>query len=155
MKILFYDTKSYDRESFEKKIVDYPELEIDYLKSELTPGTARLAAGYEAVCAFVSSDAGTKTMEELFHCGVRLLLMRCAGFNNVDIQKANEYGITVMRVPGYSPEAVAEHAMALALTANRKIHKAYVRVRENDFSLGGMLGFNFYQKTAGDRKSVV
>lgn len=149
MKILFYDTKSYDRESFEKKIVDYPELEIDYLKSELTPGTARLAAGYEAVCAFVSSDAGTKTMEELFHCGVRLLLMRCAGFNNVDIQKANEYGITVMRVPGYSPEAVAEHAMALALTANRKIHKAYVRVRENDFSLGGMLGFNFYQKTAG------
>lgn len=149
MKILFYDTKSYDRESFEKKIVDYPELEIDYLKSELTPGTARLAAGYEAVCAFVSSDAGTKTMEELFHCGVRLLLMRCAGFNNVDIQKANEYGITVMRVPGYSPEAVAEHAMALALTANRKIHKAYVRVRENDFSLGGMLGLNFYQKTAG------
>lgn len=149
MKILFYDTKSYDRESFEKKIVDYPELQIDYLKSELTPGTARLAAGYEAVCAFVSSDAGTKTMEELFHCGVRLLLMRCAGFNNVDIQKANEYGITVMRVPGYSPEAVAEHAMALALTANRKIHKAYVRVRENDFSLGGMLGFNFYQKTAG------
>ena len=149
MKILFYDTKSYDRESFEKKIVDYQELQIDYLKSELTPGTARLAAGYEAVCAFVSSDAGTKTMEELFHCGVRLLLMRCAGFNNVDIQKANEYGITVMRVPGYSPEAVAEHAMALALTANRKIHKAYVRVRENDFSLGGMLGFNFYQKTAG------
>ena len=149
MKILFYDTKSYDRESFEKKIVDYPELKIDYLKSELTPGTARLAAGYEAVCAFVSSDTGTKTMEELFHCGVRLLLMRCAGFNNVDIQKANEYGITVMRVPGYSPEAVAEHAMALALTANRKIHKAYVRVRENDFSLGGMLGFNFYQKTAG------
>lgn len=149
MKILFYDTKSYDRESFEKKIVDYPELEIDYLKSELTPGTARLAAGYEAVCAFVSSDAGTKTMEELFHCGVRLLLMRCAGFNNVDIQKAKEYGITVMRVPGYSPEAVAEHAMALALAANRKIHKAYVRVRENDFSLGGMLGFNFYQKTAG------
>ncbi|MCI6733276.1 MAG: 2-hydroxyacid dehydrogenase [Lachnospiraceae bacterium] len=149
MKILFYDTKSYDRESFEKRIADYPELKIDYLKSELTPGTARLAAGYEAVCAFVSSDAGTKTMEELFHCGVRLLLMRCAGFNNVDIQKANEYGITVMRVPGYSPEAVAEHAMALALTANRKIHKAYVRVRENDFSLGGMLGFNFYQKTAG------
>ena len=149
MKILFFDTKSYDRESFEKRIVDYPELEIDYLKSELTPGTARLAAGYEAVCAFVSSDAGTKTMEELFHCGVRLLLMRCAGFNNVDIQKANEYGITVMRVPGYSPEAVAEHAMALALTANRKIHKAYVRVRENDFSLGGMLGLNFYQKTAG------
>lgn len=149
MKILFFDTKSYDRESFEKRIVDYPELEIDYLKSELTPGTARLAAGYEAVCAFVSSDAGTKTMEELFHCGVRLLLMRCAGFNNVDIQKANEYGITVMRVPGYSPEAVAEHAMALALASNRKIHKAYVRVRENDFSLGGMLGFNFYQKTAG------
>ncbi|MEF2733925.1 MAG: 2-hydroxyacid dehydrogenase, partial [Blautia sp.] len=74
---------------------------------------------------------------------------RCAGFNNVDLEKAAAYGIKVMRVPGYSPEAVAEHAMALALTANRRIHKAYVKVRENDFSLGGLMGMNFYQKTAG------
>ena len=97
----------------------------------------------------MSSDVGTQTIEALHACGVKLILMRCAGFNNVDIDKAKECGIKVLRVPGYSPEAVAEHAMALALAANRRIHKAYVRVRENDFSLGGMLGFNFYQKTAG------
>ena len=78
-----------------------------------------------------------------------MILMRCAGFNNVDVEKATACGIKVMRVPGYSPEAVAEHAMALALAANRRIHKAYVRVRENDFSLGGMQGVNFYRKTAG------
>lgn len=149
LRILFYDTKSYDRDSFEEKKEQYPDIQIEYLKSELTPNTARLAKGYDAVCAFVSCDVGTKTVEMLYHCGVRLILLRCAGFNNVDVEKAAEYGIKVMRVPGYSPEAVAEHAMALALAANRRIHKAYVRVRENDFSLGGMLGFHFYQKTAG------
>jgi D-lactate dehydrogenase len=149
LKILFYDTKSYDKESFEKKQSDYPEIQVDYLKSELAPNTASLAKGYDAICAFVSSDVGTKTIEVLHACGIKLILMRCAGFNNVDIDKAKECGIKVMRVPGYSPEAVAEHAMALALAANRRIHKAYVRVRENDFSLGGMLGVNFYQKTAG------
>lgn len=149
MKILFYDTKSYDKESFEKKVGEYPDIQIDYLKSELVPGTAKLAKGYDAICAFVSSDVGTETIEILHQCGVKLILMRCAGFNNVDIDKAKMCGMKVMRVPGYSPEAVAEHAMALALAANRRIHKAYVRVRENDFSLGGMLGFNMYQKTAG------
>ena len=92
---------------------------------------------------------GTATVRLLHENGVKLILLRCAGFNHVDIDKANALGIRVMRVPGYSPEAVAEHAMGLALAANRRIHKAYVRVRENDFSLGGMLGFNFYGKTAG------
>lgn len=149
MKILFYDTKSYDKESFERTRENYPEIEIKYLKSELSPNTARLAEGYEAICSFVSSDVGTETVEVLHKCGVKLILLRCAGFNNVDLKKASEYGITVLRVPGYSPEAVSEHAMALALAANRRIHKAYVRVRENDFSLGGMQGINFYQKTAG------
>ena len=149
MRILFYDTKSYDKESFENKRKEYPDIQIDYLKSELAPSTAKLAKGYDAICAFVSSDVGTQTIEALHACGVKLILMRCAGFNNVDIDKAKECGIKVLRVPGYSPEAVAEHAMALALAANRRIHKSYVRVRENDFSLGGMLGFNFYQKTAG------
>lgn len=149
MKILFYDTKSYDRDSFEEKRIHYPDLEIDYLKSELTPATARLAKGYDAVCAFVNCDVGTETVELLHECRVGLILLRSAGFNHVDIQKARALGIKVMRVPGYSPEAVAEHAMGLALAANRRIHKAYVRVRENDFSLGGMLGFNFYRKTAG------
>lgn len=149
MKILFYDTKSYDRDSFDLKLPDYPELSIHYLKSELAPSTAALAQGYDAVCAFVSSDVGRDTIQVLHTCGVKLILMRCAGFNNVDVDAAKEMGIRIYRVPGYSPEAVAEHAMALALCANRKIHKSYVRVRENDFSLGGLLGFNFYKKTAG------
>lgn len=149
MKILFFDTKSYDKESFDKQAVNYPDIEIEYLKTDLAPKTAPLAKGYDAVCAFVSSDVGTKTVEALHEAGVKLILMRCAGFNNVDLDKAKEYGIKVMRVPGYSPEAVAEHAMTLALAVNRRIHKAYVKVRENDFSLGGLMGFNFYQKTAG------
>ena len=149
MKIIFFDSKSYDKESFEAKAKDYPDIQIEYLKSELVPSTAKLAKGYDAICAFVSSDVGTETIDVLSACGVKLILMRCAGFNNVDVEKATACGIKVMRVPGYSPEAVAEHAMALALAANRRIHKAYVRVRENDFSLGGMQGVNFYRKTAG------
>lgn len=115
VKILFYDTKSYDKESFEAKAKDYPDIQIEYLKSELVPSTAKLAKGYDAICAFVSSDVGTETIEVLHACGVKLILMRCAGFNNVDVEKAAACGIKVMRVPGYSPEAVAEHAMALAL----------------------------------------
>lgn len=149
MKILFYDTKSYDRDSFESISNRYPEIEIDYLKTDLAPKTAQLAAGYDAVCAFVSSDIHEDTVRGLKQAGVRLILMRCAGFNNVALDTARECGITVMRVPGYSPEAVAEHAMALALIVNRRMHKSYVKVRENDFSLAGLMGFNFYQKTAG------
>ena len=149
MRILFFDTKSYDRASFDKQLEHYPGIEIDYLKTDLAQKTAPLAKGFDAVCAFVSSDVGAETMTALHEAGVKLVLMRCAGFNNVDLEKAAEYGIRVMRVPGYSPEAVAEHAMGLALTANRRIHKAYVKVRENDFSLSGLMGFNFYQKTAG------
>ena len=149
MKILFYDTKNYDKESFDKQLKNYPGIEMDYLKTDLTPKTAPLAKGFDAVCAFVSSDVGTETVEKLQEAGVKLILMRCAGFNNVDLEKAAQYQIKVMRVPGYSPEAVAEHAMALALGVTRRLHKAYVKARENDFSLGGLMGFNFYQKTAG------
>ena len=149
MKILFYDTKSYDHEFFEKARKNYPDMEIDYLKTELAPRTAPLAAGYDAVCAFVNSDVGEGTLRALDKAGVRLVLMRCAGFNNVDLKTADACGIQVLRVPGYSPEAVAEHAMALALAVNRRLHKAYVKVRENDFSLNGLQGFNFYEKTAG------
>ena len=99
MKILFFDTKSYDKDSFEKQISKYPEIEIDYLKTDLAPKTAPLAKGYEAVCAFVSSDVGSATMDALHEAGVILVLMRCAGFNNVDLEKAESYGIKVMRVP--------------------------------------------------------
>lgn len=149
MKILFYDTKSYDRESFQEMLTDFPDLTVEYIRSDLDPRTAALAEGFDAVCAFVSSDVGTRTVEILHAKGVRLILMRCAGFNNVDLNAAAKHDMRVMRVPGYSPEAVAEHAMALALASNRRLHKAYNKVRENDFSLSGLMGFNFYQKTAG------
>lgn len=149
MKILFYDTKSYDKDSFESMSPRYPEIELEYIKSDLDPRTAALAEGCDGVCAFVSSNVGADTLRILHKRGVKLVLLRCAGFNNVDMDTAKELGIRVMRVPGYSPEAVAEHAMALALACNRRLYKAYNKVRENDFSLAGLMGFNFYGKTAG------
>jgi len=149
MRILFYDTKSYDQESFQETLKNFPDITIEFIKSDLDPRTAALSEGFDAVCAFVSSDVGTQTLEILHRKGIRLILMRCAGFNNVDLDTAAKLGFHIMRVPGYSPEAVAEHAMALALASNRRLHKAYNKVRENDFSLNGLMGFNFYQKTAG------
>ena len=149
MKILFYDTKTYDKDTFDKQLPAFSGISVDYLKADLTPKTAALAKGYDAVCAFVSSDLGSESLDVLHACGVRLILMRCAGFNNVDLETAGKHGMTVLRVPGYSPEAVAEHAMALALAVNRHLHKAYIKVRENNFSLMGLMGYNFHQKTAG------
>ncbi len=149
MKILFYDTKPYDKDSFEEVLQSFPGITIEYTKSDLDARTATLADGFDAVCAFVSSNGGAETLKILHDRNVYLLLLRCAGFNNVDMDAAKKYNIRVMRVPGYSPEAVAEHAMALALACNRRLYKAYNKVRENDFSLNGLMGFNFYQKTAG------
>ncbi len=149
VKILFYDAKSYDTLSFGKELPDYPDIQIEYVKTDLDPRTASLASGFDAVCAFVSSDVSKATLQILHKEGVGLVLLRCAGFNNADVQVAKELGIRIMRVPGYSPEAVAEHAIALALACNRRLYKAYNKVRENDFSLNGLMGFNFYQKTAG------
>lgn len=152
MKILFYDTKNYDRKSFDITLQSHPEfsdIEIEYIKSDLDSRTATLAEGCDAVCAFVSSNVSAATLNILHAKKVGLVLMRCAGFNNVDTDTANKLEIRIMRVPGYSPEAVAEHAMALALACNRRLHKAYNKVRENDFSLSGLMGSNFYQKTAG------
>ena len=149
MQILFYDTKNYDKVSFEQQRTNFPSIEIEYVKGDLAPKSAVMAKGYDAVCAFVSSDVGAETLKVLHQNGVRLVLMRCAGFNNVDLDAAKRLGIKIFRVPGYSPEAVAEHAMMLALAANRHVHKSYVKVRENDFSLGGLMGINFYQKVAG------
>lgn len=149
MKILFYDTKSYDREFFEKLLPSYPGIEIKFIEANIHEETAALAHGYDAICAFVNADLGAPVIEELHRQGVKLILMRCAGYNNVDLETAAKCGIQVARVPGYSPEAVAEHAMALALTANRHTHKAYIKCRENNFALNGLMGVNFYQKTAG------
>lgn len=149
MKILFYDTKKYDRDSFEKILSEYPELEVEFLAADLSVRTAALAEGYDAICAFVSSDVSTEVVKSLAKHGIKLILMRCAGFNNADLETAKKCGITVLRVPGYSPEAVAEHAIALALAVSRKLHKSYIKVRENNFSLVGLTGVNFYGKTAG------
>ncbi|MBE6727559.1 MAG: 2-hydroxyacid dehydrogenase [Ruminococcaceae bacterium] len=149
MKILFYDTKPYDKESFERVAQNYPDISIEYLNTDISARTVALACGYDAVCVFVASDVNADVIKALSNCNVRLILLRCAGFNNVDMNAAQKYGVTVMRVPGYSPEAVAEHALALAFAVNRHIHKAYIKVRENNFSLMGLTGFNFNGKTAG------
>jgi len=151
MKILFFGTKNYDRKFFEELLEQerYRHLEMEFIEPGLTPETAQLASGYDAVCAFVNMDLGRETIQILSNCKVKLILMRSAGYNNVDIDETRKHGITVMRVPSYSPEAVAEHAMALVQTANRRTHKAYSKGRENDFSLSGLMGVNLIGKTAG------
>jgi D-lactate dehydrogenase len=149
MKILFYDAKKYDIESFNRELEKFDEIEIDYESADLTTSTAALANGYDAVCAFVSSDINEKVIEKLAKYNIKLLLMRCAGFNNIDLQAAKKWNITILRVPGYSPEAVAEFAMSIAMAVNRRLHKSYIKVRENNFALTGLTGMNFYGKTAG------
>ncbi len=149
MKILFYDTKPYDRESFERVMTDYENITVDFLKTDISHRTVYLAKGYDAVCVFVASNVNENIVRTLASLGVKLILLRCAGYNNVSVDTARSCGISVMRVPGYSPEAVAEHALALAFAVNRHIHKAYIKVRENNFSLMGLTGNNFHRKTAG------
>lgn len=149
MRILFYDATSYDKESFDKELIHFPEIELIYHETDISVKTVSLAKGCEAVCCFVNSDLNAEVIGMLQEIGVKLILLRCAGFNNVDLERAAQCGITVMRVPGYSPEAVAEHAMTLALAVNRHVHKSYIKVRENNFSLVGLTGVNFYGKTAG------
>lgn len=149
MRILFYDAKKYDVDSFDKELDKFSNIEVEYLDTDLSKSTVALAKGYDAVCAFVSSDCGAKVLEKLNEFGIKLLLLRCAGFNNVDIEAADKYGITVLRVPGYSPEAVAEFAITIALAVNRHLHKSYIKVRENNFALTGLTGINFFGKTAG------
>lgn len=149
MKILFYDTKQYDREAFDELLPDYPDIEIEYLNTDISPRTVSLSRGCDAVCLFVASDVNAGIISALADNDIRLILLRCAGFNNVDLKAAAEHGITVMRVPNYSPEAIAEHALALAFCVNRHIHKSYIKVRENNFSLIGLTGINLYGRTAG------
>lgn len=149
MKILFYGAKNYDQQFFDKLAPEYPGIEIKFIEANIYEETASLAHGYDAICAFVNADLSAPVIRVLHEYGVKLILMRCAGYNNVDLKTAQECGIKVMRVPGYSPEAVAEHAMALVLTANRHTHKAYIKCRENNFALNGLMGVNLYKKTAG------
>ena len=150
MKLLLYAAKDYDIKYFTRVgEADFPEIQVDYIEPELDPRTATLSKGYDAICAFVSADVGTETLNVLAECGVKAVLMRCAGYNNVDVERAHELGIVVKRVPAYSPESIAEHAMTLAMSVNRHIHKAYNKVRENDFTLKGLRGHQMYGKTAG------
>ncbi|MBQ8791156.1 MAG: 2-hydroxyacid dehydrogenase [Ruminiclostridium sp.] len=145
MKIAFYDTKSYDRESFDAVNENY---EIEYIESKLNSHTALLAEGCQAVCAFVNDNIDKKTIDRLYDKGVKIIAMRCAGYSNVDFKAA--YGkINIVRVPAYSPHAVAEHAMALLLAINRKVHKAFFRTKDFNFNISGLTGIDLYGKTAG------
>jgi D-lactate dehydrogenase len=146
-KICFYDTKPYDKLFFDYYKEMYG-MEIDYFESKLNSNTAIMAKGYEAVVAFVNDTIDAKSIDILYDNGVRIIAMRSAGYNNIDF-KAAFNKIHVVRVPAYSPYAVAEHAMALLLTLNRKIHRAYNRTKEHNFSLVGLTGFDLHGKTIG------
>ena len=148
MKIALFSAKAYDRDYFEQANQPFG-YELDFFDVRLDLKTARLAFGYSVVCAFVNDDLSRPVLEELAKHGTRLLAMRCAGYNNVDLAAAKELGITVVRVPAYSPEAVAEHSVGLMMTLNRRIHKAYQRTRDANFALDGLVGFNMFGKTAG------
>lgn len=147
VKILFYDTKEYDKKLFERYNKSYG-FEIKYLESKLNNETAPLAQGYDAVCIFVNDRADKETLDILKACGVKLIVLRCAGYNNVDIKNLPE-GMKVVRVPRYSPYAVAEHAVALLLSVDRKIYKSYQRTKKYNFTLNGLLGFDIHGKTVG------
>lgn len=148
MKIALFSSKSYDMEYFEEANREY-HYEIAHFETRLRAKTAYLAEGHDAVCVFVNDVLDRETIGILKKCGIQLIALRCAGFNNVDLEAAQDAGIRVVRVPAYSPEAVAEHALALILTLNRKTHKAYNRVREGNFSLEKLTGFNLSEKTVG------
>jgi D-lactate dehydrogenase len=148
MRVSVFSSKRYDVESLSAANAEHGH-DLVFLDPLLSPTTARLAAGSEAVCAFVNDDLGAATLEVLAGNGVRLIALRSAGFNHVDLATAHRLGLTVARVPGYSPHAVAEHAVGLILSLNRKIHRAFNRVRENNFALTGLLGFDLAPRTVG------
>lgn len=152
MKLLLFSAKRYDQISFELEhqthALDY-KFEIEYYPYPLTNKNTQIAAGYPAICVFVNDQLDANVLTKLHAQGVRFILLRCSGFNNVDLVTAQHLKLQIARVPAYSPHAVAEHATALLLSLNRKIHKAYNRVREGNFKLEGLEGFDLYQKTVG------
>lgn len=148
MKIAIYSTKSYDRKYIELINAKY-NFDLEFFDFMLNESTARLAEHCEVVCIFVNDDGNRKVLEKLAALGVKIVALRCAGFNNVDLKAAQELGIKVVRVPAYSPEAVAEHTVGLMMTLNRRIHRAYQRTREANFSLEGLIGFNMHGRTVG------
>ena len=146
--VAFFDTKPYDREYFERA-PEASRLRCQFHEFRLTTETVASVAGAPAVCVFVNDRLDAPCLQQLHQAGVRLVALRCAGFNNVDLAAAKSLGLAVTRVPAYSPHAVAEHAIALLLALNRKIHRAYNRVREHNFSLSGLVGFDLHGKTVG------
>lgn len=148
MKVAVFSTKPYDQQFLEAANAKHGH-ELVFFEPRLTWDTAILASGFSAVCAFVNDQLDEKTLKSLAEQGIRLIALRSAGFNNVDLSAAAELGITLVRVPAYSPYAVAEHTVGLILTLNRKIHRAYNRVREGNFSLEGLLGFDLHGRTVG------
>ncbi|KGE13729.1 2-hydroxyacid dehydrogenase [Sphingobacterium deserti] len=148
MKIAFFSTQPYDRLFFERENTA-GKFNYQFYETHLGPHIVRAVERVDAVCVFVNDKVNREVIAVLAEKGVRLIALRCAGFNNVDLAAAKEYGISVCRVPAYSPEAVAEHTVAMLLTLNRKTHKAYNRVREQNFSLNGLLGFNLHGRTVG------
>ena len=147
MKIAIFSTKQYDRASLDR--VNAGRHDIAYFEPRLDQATALMARGHEAVCVFVNDRLDAAVLEVLHAGGTRLVALRCAGFNNVDIPVAQRLGVTVVRVPAYSPHAVAEHTVGLILALNRKLHRAYNRVREGNFALDGLLGFDLNGRTVG------
>lgn len=148
MKVAVFSTQSYDRLFLDQANRSF-EHELVFFEPRLTPDTVELANSFDAVCVFVNDCVNAEVMEKLAAKGVRLVALRCAGFNNVDLQTAARYGIAVVRVPAYSPSAVAEHTVGLILSLNRKYHRAYARVREGNFSLNGLIGFELRDQTIG------
>ncbi len=146
-KIAFFDTKPYDKIWFEKLKGNY-DIEIKYFENKLNSDTAVLAMGYDGVCAFVNDNIDKNTIKILSSVGATLLVMRCAGYNNIDLKEAKDR-LTILRVPDYSPYSVAEHTMALLLALNRRIPKAYIRTRDFNFSLSGLVGFDLHGRTVG------
>lgn len=147
MKVAFYDTKPYDKIWFEPMMNEYG-YEVKFFDNKLNEDTAVLSKGYDAVCIFVNDSATKDVINTLYENGVKIIALRCAGYNNVDFSAAKDK-ITVVRVPAYSPSAVAEFAAALLLTVNRKTHKAYIRTKDSNFNINGLLGFDLSGKVAG------
>ena len=148
MKIAVFSTKSYDQDYFERYNEAY-HFDFTFFETALNTTTAKITAGFDVVCVFVNDTVDKATVKQLSENGVKLIALRCTGYNNVDLEAVKQHNLKVVRVPAYSPEAVAEHAMALILTLNRKTHKAYNRVREGNFSLKNLIGFNLHGKTVG------
>jgi D-lactate dehydrogenase len=148
MRIAFFSTHAFDRQFFDEANRSQRH-DLQYLEARLTSATAALAAGSPAVCAFVNDDLHGEVLAALRQGGVRLIALRSAGFNHVDLPKAFALGMTVARVPAYSPHAVAEHTVAMMLSLNRKLHRAHARVREGNFALDGLLGFDMHDRTVG------